>query len=141
MKAQLLWAAAVLTLFTFTGHSIGGIKGPPPDQAEAHQVYETMQQTFVTMPFGSPKTLAAMHEGANVCVSFFLLVSGVIFILLAKSKGARTKTENRILVFNSLGMLATGIVSQLVFFPLPAICTGLAGVLGLIASRHDGLGS
>lgn len=135
-RARLLWAASVLTLFTFIGHSIGGIAGPPPEQAEVHQVYETMKQTFVTMPFGSPKTLAAMHEGANICVSFFLLVSGLVFVLLARSKDSRTKTENHILIVNSLGMIATGIVSQLVFFPLPAICTGLAGVLGLIASRR-----
>lgn len=125
-----------MTLFTFAGHSIGGINGPPPEQGEAHQVYETMKQTFVTMPFGSPKTLATMHEGANLCVSFFLLVSGVIFVLLATSKGSRTNTENRILIINSLGMLATGILSQFVFFPLPAMCTGLAGVLGLLANRR-----
>lgn len=135
-NARLLWTAAVLTLFTFAGHSIGGIQGPPPEQADAHQVYETMARTLVAMPFGSPKTLAAMHEGANICVSVFLLVSSVIFVLLATSKSARTGTENRILVFNSLGMLATGIVSQIAFFPLPAICTGLAGVLGLIATRR-----
>lgn len=135
-STRLLWAAAILTLFTFTGHSIGGIQGPPPEQAEAHQVYETMKQTLVAMPFGSPKTLTTLHEGANVCVSIFLFVSGVIFALLAMSKSPRTTTENRILVFNSLGMLATGVVSQMVFFPLPATCTGLAGVLGLIASRR-----
>ncbi|MCC7123473.1 MAG: hypothetical protein IT178_01390 [Acidobacteria bacterium] len=46
---RLLWAAAVLTLFTFAGHSIGGITGPPPEQAEAHQVYETMKQTLVVL--------------------------------------------------------------------------------------------
>lgn len=135
-RARLLWTAAALTLFTFAGHSIGGIQGPPPEQAEAHQVYETMRQALVAMPFGSPKTLAAMHEGANICVSVLLLMSGVMFVLLASSKGTHTRTENRMLIVNSLGMLATGIVSQLVFFPLPAICTGLAGVLGLIASRR-----
>lgn len=130
-RKHLLWIAAFLTLFTFIGHTIGGVSGPGPEQTGAFQVYQLMQISLVKMPFGPSKNLATIMMGANICVSFFLLVSGWIFIIL--SNGTSGRFENQILLINSLGMLATGTVSLMCFFPLPAICTALAGVLGLVA--------
>lgn len=129
----LLWIAAFLTLFTFIGHSIGGIFGPGSDQPIAYAVYETMKMTTVEMPFGPARSFSRMMVGSNIIVSFFLLVCGLIFILL--SKGPATDRENKILMITAAGTLGIGIVSTFCFFPLPALCTVTAGALGIVASR------
>lgn len=133
-RKLLLWISAFLTLFTCLGHSTGGIAGPGPDQAEAFQVYKMMQMTFETMPIGSPKSILTIMMGNSICVSFFLLVSGLMFVIL--SKGDKSKTENKILFCNSFGMLAVGVVSFFCFFPIPAIFTGLAGILGFVSLKR-----
>lgn len=91
--------------------------------------YEVMMQTLVPMPIGSPKTLFGIMSGANLALSIYLLVAGVFFYLLSKSEFKKVDTQ--MIALNSLGIGAIAIISGFYFFPLPAICTGIAAVLGL----------
>lgn len=134
-RKLMLRLAAFFTLFTCVGHTIGTIQGFPKDDITVSSVFELMRQTHVTMPFGNPQTFATLLLGANLCVSVFLLVSGLIFVVFSTADGALTNRDKRILLLNSLGMLWTGIICVLCFFPLPAVCTGLAAVFGILASR------
>jgi uncharacterized iron-regulated membrane protein len=135
-RKLLLRVAAFFTLFTFAGHTTGVIKGPPAEQTAVTNVYEVMRQTMVNLPMGSPKSIGTLMVGANLCLSVLLLLSGLLFILLSMTKEKPAGQDNRVLLLNSLAMLATAAVSFVCFFPMPAICTGLAGILGLIALRR-----
>lgn len=128
----LLFAAAFFTLFTCLGHSIGTLL--PHDQPESIRLAQMMMDaTFKEMPFGPPKSLGQMAYGGNVIISLYLFVAGWIFILSAR----QNRFVPAIVGLNSAGMLACGVFSVLYFFPLPAICTGLAGLLGFLALRSS----
>lgn len=135
-RKLLLWVAALFALFTFAGHTFGALSGPPREQTEVLKVYEVMNETMVTFPTGNPKSISALMLGANLCLSVYLLVSALIFILTSLNQDAPTRFENRILLLNSLGLLGTCFVSAIWFFPIPTICTGASAVLGLIAWRR-----
>ena len=136
-RKVLLRMAAFFTLFVFVGHTIGAIKGPPPDQTNVIEMYETMGQTMVTLPMSTQRSIATMMWGANICLSVYMLVGGLFFIIQSMTKEKTTREGKQILIVNSLGLLVTGVISFFVFFPLPAVCLCLSGILGLVASRKD----
>ena len=136
-RKVLLRIAAFFTLFVFVGHTIGTFSAPPPDQADVVKVYETMYQTAVMMPMGATQTVGKMMFGANFCLSIYVLVAGLLLIIQSMTKEKTTREGRQVLVVNSVGLFATGVTSFFVFFPLPAICLSLAGILGLVASRKD----
>jgi hypothetical protein len=124
---RLRWAG-FLTLFTFAGHTLS-IFAPQTKPPSVIAAYEVMMQTLVPMPIGSPKTLFGIMSGANLALSIYLLVAGVFFYLLSKSEFK--KIDAQMIVLNSLGIGAIALISGFYFFPLPAICTGIAAILGL----------
>ena len=70
-RMMLLRVAALLTLFTFTGHTFGALSKPPVEAAELVKTYDLMAQTFVSFPVGSPTSIASILFGANIGLSVF----------------------------------------------------------------------
>ncbi len=131
-RTILLRIAAFLVLFTCAGHTMGSFMPIPPEQTKMLETVAAMKDTMIPMPMGSPKTYWQVFHGNNVGMSLFLLVSGALFILLSRDGKADAGSQAVL----SLGMIGLGIISALYFFPLPAICTGVAGALGLLALRR-----
>ncbi len=131
-RKTLLRIAAGLTLFTFVGHSSTLILPPPQDQVEVVSVYKLMQQTQEVMPMGAIKSIAQIMWGANACTSVLLLLAGLLYISFASEPAGANRKQ---LSLVNLSMLATCAISLLCFFPLPALCTGLAGILGFVSMK------
>jgi hypothetical protein len=134
-RKTLLRIAASLTLFTFVGHTIGVILPPPQDQVEMNNVYNLMKQTIVLLPMGSQKSIATMMIGANICLSILLFLSGLFYLMLA-SEDDSALIRRQLWLLN-ISSLAVAITSFFCFFPVPALCTGLAGLLGIFAMKKS----
>jgi hypothetical protein len=130
-RKNLLRTSAFFTLFTFVGHTIGLIRPLPEDQTQVLAVYQMMKQTLVPFPMGAPKSIATLMIGANTTLSVLLFLTGVSYLFLATD--AVERSSQRQLMLLNISMLAVAITSYFCFFPLPAICTGLATVLGFVA--------
>jgi hypothetical protein len=124
-----LRVAAVLSLFTCLGHTVGTFMSIPAEQTAHIQVYEAMQRPVVPMPIGPVRSYAELFLGTNVCVSLLLLLIGGSLWVLSKNPSSM-----RVLVIlNGGALLAICGTSAAYFFPLPAICTGLGGVLAFLS--------
>jgi hypothetical protein len=132
---NLLRIAAGLCLMTFAGHTIGMISPVPPDQVNVQSVYSLMKETVVMMPMGGTKTIATLMVGANACLSVLLFLAAAFYFLFGKQNRSKID-QNQLLILN-LAMIAVSVISWLCFFPMPALCTGIAGILGIVASRKD----
>jgi len=132
-KKVYLGSAAALTLFTFVGHTMGAFLPIPPEDLNRLQTFEAMSKTPIPMPIGIPRSYAEVMMGSSLTVSVFLLVAGILFILYAMGK----ENSRRILLLNGLGLFAVSLLCARYFFPLPAICLGLAGILACMASKLD----
>jgi len=131
----LLRIAGGLALFTFLGHTAGTFMPVPPEQVEVAKAEAMMKATMVPMPFGNTPSYAKIFLGTNLIVSLYLVIAGFLCFFLANA-GGMAGAGRKILVLNSIGLIAAAGISAVCFFPLPAICTGLAGILGIwVASR------
>jgi hypothetical protein len=132
-KKILLRIAGVLVLFTFAGHTFGHFAPIPPDQTDMLRTIEIMKQTMIPMPIGEAKSFLQVKDGANLSVSIFLLISGILFFILS---GTETSAKDKsITLVVSLGMLGIAILSVIYFFPMPAACTGLAALFGILSTK------
>lgn len=129
----LLRIAAGLTLFTCLGHTLGHFKPIPEGKYALVGALELMKRVDVEFPIGAPKTLMDIRAGSTLSISVFLLAFGLILIFLSNISN-RTSVV-KIQIVTGLALLSIGILSQFYFFPLPAICTGLAGILAITAAR------
>ena len=128
-KKILLRIAAGLVLFTCIGHTIGTFMPLPPEEVELVKVENAMKSALVPFPIGKSQSFFDILLGANLSLSVFLLITGLSFLFMEDN----TNTTNRkLLLLNSLGLVAIGIISAIYFFPVPAMCTGVAGILGCV---------
>ena len=128
-KKILLRIAAGLVLFTCVGHTIGTFMPLPPEEVELVKVENAMKSALVPFPIGKSQSFFDILRGANLSLSVFLLITGLSFLFMEDN----TNTTNRkLLLLNSLGLVAIGIISAIYFFPVPAMCTGVAGILGCV---------
>jgi hypothetical protein len=134
MRKNLLRIAAFLVLFTCAGHTYGTFAPIPADQPEMIKIVEQMKVVMIPMPMGTPKSYMQILDGNNLSVSLYLFVTGLIF--LALSRQAPGGADNVVLAITSTGMAAVAILSAVYFFPLPAICTGIAALAGFWALRN-----
>lgn len=134
--ALLLRIAGALTLFTFLGHTAGTFMPVPAEQAEVTKTTAIMKATAVPMPIGRAQNFGNLFLGTNLCVSLYLLIAGIAFFLFATQRGAEGAARGH-LVLMSMGMAGVATISAVFFFPLPAVCTGIAAILGFIASRRN----
>ena len=123
-KKILLRIAAGLVLFTCVGHTIGTFMPLPPEEVELVKGENAMKSALVPFPIGKSQSFFDILLGANLSLSVFLLITGLSFLFMEDN----TNTTNRkLLLLNSLGLVAIGIISAIYFFPVPAMCTGVAG--------------
>jgi hypothetical protein len=125
-RQTLLRLGAFFILFTFAGHTVGTFMEIPPEQVEVAATHAVMERTQVPMPMGSPKSYAAIFHGNSLAVSLYLLVTGLAYLL---------GPDRRSLTLHALGMGGLAALSAVYFFPVPAVCTGLAAALGLWAAQ------
>ncbi len=132
MRKILLRIAAILVLFTCAGHTYGTFVPIPTEQTEMIKTLEQMKATMIPMPMGSPKSYSEILDGNNLSVAVYLLVTGLILLALSRNRPA---VDNAVLLITSGGLVLVAGLSAVYFFPLPAICTGVAAVLGFVASK------
>jgi len=132
-KKILLRIAAGLVLFTCLGHTIGTFIPLPPEEVELINTENAMKSALVPMPVGKKQSFFDILLGANIGLSVYLFVSGISLILISSEEKFHS-TSKRLLLLESMGLLALAVISIFYFFPIPAICTGIAGILGLFTS-------
>ncbi|HMV45528.1 MAG TPA: hypothetical protein PK079_18245 [Leptospiraceae bacterium] len=132
-KKIILRIAAGLVLFTCLGHTIGIFMPLPPEEVELIKIEDAMKTALVPMPIGKKQSFFDLLLGSNIGLSVYLLVSGISLILISSEEKLQSSNK-QILKLESLGLLALSVISIFYFFPIPAICTGIAGILGLYSS-------
>lgn len=133
MRKILLRVAAFLVLFTCAGHTYGTLASIPPDQTRMIATLEQMKATMIPMPLGSPKSYSQILDGSSWSVTVYLLSTGLV--LLALSRRAAAGADDAVLSISSAGLILVAGLSAVYFFPLPAICTGAAALLGFAALK------
>ena len=129
-SSTLLRLAALLVLITCLGHTWGTFAPVLPEQVEVAKAVAVMETTVVPMPMGKAQSFADIFFGTNLSVSLLLLLCCALLLLL--SRAPLSGNEKSILAVVSLGLTALAVISALYFFPLPAVCTGIAALLGFL---------
>lgn len=106
----------------------------PPEQLAMRTTIAAMQATMVPMPIGESRSYMQILDGNNLCTSLFLLLCGILLFAIARSPSSLI--TNRILIIVAIGLTGFASISAVYFFPLPAIFTGLAAALCIIACTH-----
>ena len=135
-KKILLRIAAGLILFTCMGHTFGTFMPVPQEEVELVNTVNAMKSALVPMPIGKKQSYFDIFFGTNISLSIYLLVTGLSFLLFASADNTNT-TIRKMLLLQSLGLIGIAIISGLYFFPIPAICTGVAGILGCLIYFRD----
>lgn len=130
-RKTLLFFASFLTLLTCVLHAVGTLFSRPAPTAFVGQAQMIMEHTYMPLPFDTLRPLSQLMYGGNVMISLYLLVSAALFILSVKPENY----VKNIVVLNSLGLFACSAFSAMFFFAVPAVLTGLAAILGLMAIR------
>jgi hypothetical protein len=134
MKRRLLLRiAASLSLLTCVGHTIGTVMPIPPEQTQMLATIETMKATMVPMPIGAARSYMQILDGNNICTSLFLLLCAALLFAVASAEKA--KVVDRIIVLTAVALASASLISFLYFFPGPAVFTGVAAVLAVLAVR------
>lgn len=130
-RSTLLRIAAVLSLITCVGHTIGTFMPVPAQQTHMQATIATMRATLVPMPIGSARSYLEILDGNNICTSLFLLLCAAM--LFAVSRAAREPVVNRIVTLTALALLGVSAISFRYFFPVPGVFTGVAALLAFAA--------
>lgn len=128
-RALLLRIAAILSLITCVGHTIGTFMPVPAEQTQMHTTIATMKATLVPMPVGAARNYMELLDGNNICTSLLLLLCGAL--LLSVARAANQPVVNRVVTLTALALVGISILSFRYFFPVPGVFTGLAGLLAL----------
>jgi hypothetical protein len=136
-RSALLRTAAVLSLITCIGHTIGTFMPVPPEQAQMHATIATMKATLVPMPVGSPRSYMELLDGNNICTSVLLLLCAAV--LFSLSRAAKEQVTNRIITLTALSLAAISALSFRYFFPVPGVFTALAAALAFVALSRPSL--
>ncbi len=132
-RSLLLRIAAVLSLLTCLGHTVGTFLPVPAEQTQMLATLEAMRATMVPMPVGAARSYVAILDGNNFCTSLLLgLCATLLFVV---SSAPRERVVDRIVTVTALALLGISSLSFRYFFPPPAIFTGLAALLAAVAVR------
>jgi len=137
-RSALLRTAAVLSLITCVGHTVGTFMPVPAEQTQMHATIATMKATLVPMPIGGPRSYMEILDGNNLCTSLLLLFCAAV--LFGVSRAAREQVVNRVILLTCLALAGVAVLSFRYFFPVPGLFTGLGAVLGLIALSRPSAG-
>jgi hypothetical protein len=130
-RSALLRIAAVLSLITCVGHTIGTFMPVPAEQTQMHATIATMKATLVPMPVGSARSYMEILDGNNICTSLLLLFCAAV--LFTVSRAAKEQVVNRVITLTGLALAGVSALSFRYFFPVPAVFTALAALLALVA--------
>ena len=130
-RTLLLRIAAILSLITCLGHTIGTFMPIPAEQTQMHATVATMKATLVPMPVGAARNYLELFDGNNICTSLFLLLcAGLLFSV---ARAASEQVASRVITLTALALAAISVISFRYFFPVPAVFTGLAALLAFLA--------
>ncbi len=136
MKRKLLLRiAAGLCLLTCIAHLVGTFMEIPPEQTEVLEAVEVMEQTMVPMPVGAAKSYKQILDGNNLSTALLLLLCSLL-LFAAAGKPKDTATDQTVLLA-ALALIGFAILSIVYFFPVPALFTGVAAVLALMARSQE----
>jgi hypothetical protein len=130
-RPLLLRIAAALSLITCVGHTVGTFMPVPAEQAQMHATIATMKATMVPMPVGAARSYMEILDGNNICTSLFLALCAALLLVVARA--GKEREVDRVIAFVAVALAGVSIVSLRYFFPVPALFTGLAAVLALLA--------
>jgi hypothetical protein len=130
-RPLLLRIAAVLSLVTCVGHTIGTFMPVPTEQTQMHATIATMKATLVPMPVGSARSYMEILDGNNICTSLFLALCAALLFALARAE--KDGTADRVIALVAFALAGIAIISFRYFFPVPGVFTGLAAVLAWVA--------
>ena len=134
-RPLLLRIAAALSLITSVGHTIGTFMPVPVEQAQMHATIATMKATMVPMPVGTARSYIEILDGNNICTSLFLVLCAALLFSVARA--GKERVVDRVIALTALALAGISIISFRYFFPVPAVFTGLAAVLALLACARD----
>lgn len=133
MKAKLLLRiASGLMLFHTLGHSIGAFTWNQAHNAALKQVIDGMVNNHFNF-MGRSVTIGSFYAGYGYCMIAVLLFTSILLWLLSN------EPQFRIMLLLGIFMVILGILEFIFFFPLPAICSALAGIFTLWAYGKHGL--
>lgn len=130
-RTLLLRIAAVLSFLTAIGHTIGTFMPVPPEHEQMHSTIAIMKRTMIPMPMGSAKSYMQVLDGNNLCTTVLVLLCGALLVWIATA--AKERVVDGVILLNALALAGVSIISFLYFFPAPAVFTGVAAVLALLA--------
>jgi hypothetical protein len=130
-RPLLLRSAAVLSLLTCVGHTIGTFMPVPAEQTQMHATIATMKATMVPMPIGSARSYMEILDGNNICTSVLLALCAALLFSVARAE--KERVVDRVIALAALALAGTSLLSFRYFFPVPGVFTGLAAVLSLLA--------
>jgi hypothetical protein len=130
-RKHLLRAAGALCIVTCIAHLAGTLMTIPSEQVEMLKTVETMKQTMIPMPVGSARSYMDVLNGNNFCTSILLLLCGLVLLIAAKHPDESGSRSTVTVV--ALCLAGFAIISSFYFFPVPAVFTGLAAALALVA--------
>lgn len=86
------------------------------------------------MPGAPLRSYGDFLLGADICLVIYLFITGLVFILESRDRNAN---NNRAMLYcHCAGLALTSAGSFLFFFPVTAVCLGLAAILGLVAGKR-----
>jgi hypothetical protein len=130
-RSLFLRIAGTLSLITGAGHTIGTFMPIPAEQTQMHATVATMAATLVPMPVGAARSYLELFDGNNICTSLFLLLCAAL--LFSVSRAASEQVVSRVITLTALALAGISVISFRYFFPVPAVLTGLAAMLALLA--------
>ncbi|MEM8484782.1 MAG: hypothetical protein AAF564_04500 [Bacteroidota bacterium] len=134
-RRLLLRIAAGLALLTCLAHLAGTFMEIPPEQTAVLEAVEVMEETMVPMPVGSAKSYKQILDGNNLSTALLLLLCSLL--LFAASGSPKDAATDRTILLAALGLIGFAVLSIMYFFPVPAVSTGVAAVLALIARSNS----
>jgi CHASE2 domain-containing sensor protein len=134
-RAFFLRIAAALSLTTCFGHTLGTFMAVPPEHAQIHATIASMKATMVPMPVGSARSYMEILDGNNLSTSLFLAVCAALLFSVARAK--REPLVDQVIGLTALGLAGISVISFRYFFPVPAVFTGVAAVLSLVARARE----
>jgi hypothetical protein len=135
-RSLLLRIAAVLSLITAVGHTIGIFMSVPPEQTQMHTTIATMKATLVPMPVGSAKSYMDILDGNNLCTTLLLLLCATLLFTVANV--GREKAVDRVVILTALALAGVSVISFVYFFPVPGVFTGVAAMLAFSTRLASG---
>jgi hypothetical protein len=127
MKAKvLLRIASGLMLFHTLGHSIGALTWKQAPNARLKMVIDGMLNDHFDF-MGKSVTIGNFYAGYGYSMIALLLFITILLWLLSN------ELPFKIIFLLGLFLVVLGVLEFIFFFPLPAICSALAGLLTLTA--------